>query len=65
MTGYGPSPDTPFAIATRVRWRVFGLVMATSGLAFILRTNLSIAGPSIKTELGLSESQLGSSCPRS
>jgi ACS family glucarate transporter-like MFS transporter len=44
---------------THVRWRVLGLTMAASAVGYILRTNLSIAGPAIKSELGLSETQLG------
>lgn len=44
---------------TNVRWRVLGLVMATAAIGYVLRINLSIAGPSIKSELGLSEWQLG------
>jgi ACS family glucarate transporter-like MFS transporter len=36
-----------------------GLLMATSGIGYVLRTNLSTAAPSIKSELGLSETQLG------
>jgi MFS transporter, ACS family, glucarate transporter len=44
---------------THVRLRVLGLIMATSAVGYVLRTNLSIAGPFIKSELGLSETQLG------
>lgn len=44
---------------TFVRWRILGLIMAASGVAYIFRSNVSIAGPSIKNELGLSETQLG------
>jgi len=42
-----------------VRWCVLGLIMAASAVGYVLRTNLSIAGPSIKAEFGLSETQLG------
>jgi len=35
------------------------MIMAASAVGYILRTNLSIAGPAIKAELGLSETQLG------
>lgn len=44
---------------TMVRWRVLALIMAASAVGYILRTNVSIAGPSIKSELGISETQLG------
>ncbi len=35
------------------------MITAASAVAYILRTNLSIAGSAIKAELGLSETQLG------
>src|SRR5262252_6049309 len=44
---------------TKVRWRIVGMIMAASAVAFMLRTTLSIVGPAIKAELGLSETQLG------
>jgi ACS family glucarate transporter-like MFS transporter len=44
---------------TSVRWRILALLMLLSGVAYILRINVSIAAPSIKTDLGLSEVQLG------
>lgn len=44
---------------TTVRWRVVGLIMAVGAVGYVLRTILSVAAPSIKTELGLTEPQLG------
>lgn len=44
---------------TVVRWRILVLIMAVSAVGYILRTNLSIAAPSIKSELGLTETELG------
>ena len=54
-----PRRREPVTQPTNVRWRVLGLVMATAAIGYVLRINLSIAGPSIKSELGLSEWQLG------
>jgi MFS transporter, ACS family, glucarate transporter len=44
---------------TRVRWRILLLIVAVSFVAYVLRTNLSIVGPTMIRELGLSEVQLG------
>ena len=47
-----PRRREPVTQPTNVRWRVLGLVTATAAIGYVLRINLSIAGPSIKSELG-------------
>jgi ACS family glucarate transporter-like MFS transporter len=42
-----------------VRWVILALLFAASFIAYILRTNFSIAGESMMTELGLTQLQLG------
>jgi ACS family glucarate transporter-like MFS transporter len=44
---------------TNVRWTILALLFAASFVAYALRTNLSIAGISMMTDLGLSKIQLG------
>ncbi len=44
---------------TNVRWTILALLFAASFIAYALRTNLSIAGISMMTDLGLSKIQLG------
>jgi MFS transporter, ACS family, glucarate transporter len=44
---------------TAVRWRVMGLVCAASSVAYLLRTNMSVAGEPMMRELGISQIQLG------
>ena len=44
---------------TNVRWILLALLFAASFVAYALRTNLSIAGESMMTDLGLSKIQLG------
>ncbi len=45
--------------ATRVRWRVLALLVLASFISYVLRSDISIAGPAIVEDLGLSEQQLG------
>lgn len=42
-----------------VRWLVLALIVLASFIAYVLRTNMSIVAPSVKTDLGLTEVQLG------
>ena len=42
-----------------VRWNVLGAMVAMSFVAYVLRTNMSVAGESMMGELGLSQVQLG------
>ena len=42
-----------------VRWWLLLLIVAASFVAYVLRTNLSIVGPAMIEELGISEVQLG------
>ena len=44
---------------TRVRWRILAWMVAASLVAYVLRFNLSVAGPAIMRDLSLSEAQLG------
>jgi ACS family glucarate transporter-like MFS transporter len=44
---------------THVRWVVLALLVLASFVAYVLRTNMSIAGESLTRELGLSQVQLG------
>jgi ACS family glucarate transporter-like MFS transporter len=44
---------------TRVRWVILALLFMASFVAYVLRTNMSIAGESIMTDLGLSRIQFG------
>ena len=44
---------------THVRWVILALLFMASFVAYVLRTNMSIAGESMMTDLGLSTIQLG------
>jgi ACS family glucarate transporter-like MFS transporter len=44
---------------TQVRWVILALLFMASFVAYVLRTNMSIAGENIMTDLGLSKIQLG------
>jgi ACS family glucarate transporter-like MFS transporter len=44
---------------TQVRWVILGLLFVLSFVAYVLRTNMSIAGASMMEDLGLSKIQLG------
>jgi ACS family glucarate transporter-like MFS transporter len=44
---------------THVRWMILALIFMASFVAYVLRTNMSIAGESIMAYLGLSKIQLG------
>jgi len=44
---------------TNVRWVILALLFAMSFVAYVLRTNMSIAGESLMGDLGLSTIQLG------
>ena len=50
-----PSAGRP----TSVRWRVCVLIGVASFVAYILRTNMSVAGAPLSEDLGLSQFQLG------
>ncbi len=45
--------------ASRIRWRIVTWIVIASIVAYILRFNLSVAGPAMMHDLGLSETQLG------
>src|SRR4029079_4682047 len=44
---------------TAVRWRILTWIVVASVVAYLLRFNLSVAGPSMMRDLGLTEAQLG------
>jgi ACS family glucarate transporter-like MFS transporter len=56
-------PDTDEARTgdqrTHVRWVILALLFMASFVAYVLRTNMSIAGESMMADLGLSKIQLG------
>jgi len=44
---------------TGVRWRILALIFAASFVAYLLRTNMSVAGERMMGDLGLTQVQLG------
>ena len=44
---------------TAIRWRVLALLVLASFISYVLRYNLSTAGPEMMTDLGITEQQLG------
>jgi ACS family glucarate transporter-like MFS transporter len=44
---------------TGVRWRILALIFAASFVAYLLRTNMSVAGERMMGDLGLTQIQLG------
>ena len=44
---------------TRVRWVILALILLASFVSYVLRTNMSIVGATMMTDLGLTEVQLG------
>mgnify|MGYP001491069999 CR=1 FL=1 len=53
------SSRTPAERPTYVRWRILAWIVVASLVAYVLRYNLSVAGPAMMRDLGLSEAQLG------
>jgi len=51
--------DSPDHQRTHVRWVILALLFAASFVAYVLRTNMSIAGEDIMADLGLTRIQLG------
>jgi ACS family glucarate transporter-like MFS transporter len=45
--------------STGIRWRILALVFASSFVAYLLRTNMSVAGERMMVDLGLTQVQLG------
>lgn len=45
--------------STGIRWRILGLVFLASFIAYLLRTNMSVAGERMMVEIGLTQVQLG------
>jgi ACS family glucarate transporter-like MFS transporter len=44
---------------TLVRWRIFALVISASFVAYVLRSNMSVAGDALRQDMGFSLSELG------
>ena len=44
---------------TKVRWIVLALILLASFVSYLLRTNMSVVGSTVKSDLGLSKFQLG------
>ena len=44
---------------TNIRWLVLALIILASGVAYVLRTNVSVIGESMMNDLGMNELQLG------
>ena len=44
---------------TKIRWLILALIILASGVSYVLRTNISVIGESMMTDLGLTEFQLG------
>ena len=44
---------------TQVRWRIVALLVVASFVAYLLRTNISVAGERMMTDLRLTKFQLG------
>ena len=49
----------PIMRPSAVRWRVLALLVLASFISYVLRYNVSTAGPEMMTDLGLTEQQLG------
>ncbi|MGH8192807.1 MAG: MFS transporter, partial [Woeseiaceae bacterium] len=49
----------PMTRPTGVRWRILALLVVASFVSYVLRSNISIAGPAMMTDLGLTAQQLG------
>ncbi len=55
----GTDPGSSDHRRTNVRWVILALLFMMSFVAYVLRTNMSIAGENIMADLGLSKIQLG------
>ena len=56
MQNTNPGGTAP---ASTVRWRILGILVVMSFVAYVLRTNLSFAAPQMMGDLGLDEIQWG------
>ena len=45
--------------ATGIRWRILAFLVVVSFVAYVLKTNMSVAGPAMMHDLGLTEVQFG------
>ena len=53
------APGVSLAGPTGIRWRISALVVRASFVAYLLRTNMSVAGERMMGDLGLTQVQLG------
>jgi len=53
------SPPDATRHTSMVRWNILALILVASFISYVLRMNVSIAGPSMMADLGLTEFQLG------
>ena len=53
------APPDPMGRNTIVRWFILALILVASFIAYVLRSNMSIVGPTIMNDIGFSEMQLG------
>lgn len=51
--------NVPINRPTGVRWRVLAMLVLASFVSYVLRSDISIAGPALVEDLGLTEQQLG------
>ncbi len=49
----------PAMRASKVRWTILALLFAASFVAYVLRTNMSVAGDALMRDLAISPMQLG------
>jgi ACS family glucarate transporter-like MFS transporter len=56
---HSSTPPTLARRPTAVRWRICALMMVVSFVAYLLRTNMSVAGVPMSADLGLSHVQFG------
>ncbi len=59
QAGQEPSVAHPTHRTSYVRWHIVGLLFLASFVAYVLRTNMSVAGESMMTDLGISKIQFG------
>jgi ACS family glucarate transporter-like MFS transporter len=58
VTQSEPAAQAPVR-PTRVRWYVLSILIVASFVAYVLRTNMSVAGEALMDDLGISQVQLG------
>ncbi len=59
VRGEEQATSPPMGRPSGVRWRVLALLVFASFISYVLRSDISIAGPALVEDLGLTEQQLG------